>query len=194
MIHFDYNEKKAVQALGVLLKSCHSMDYYILTKIIYIAERESFRKWGRPIIGGVLASMEYGPAHGSLLNSFKITDFSTKYWLDNIEKNYNTVILKNDLISDDELSEREINLLNYLFNEFKDYSFDDMKNYTHDFPEYKNVGKTSESIEIETLLIKGFNRTPEAIESISDKADMLKYTHELQAMSSIPAFEDYHIA
>ena len=39
MINYNYNEKKATQAAGVLLKKVEGeMDYYLLTKILYIAE------------------------------------------------------------------------------------------------------------------------------------------------------------
>jgi uncharacterized phage-associated protein len=181
MIHFDYNEKKATQAAVVLLKNAGGrIDYYLLTKMLYIAERESLKRWNRVMFGGKLASMEFGPAHSSILDSSKYKDMTTKYWMENIEKpsSDNVVIFKDTNIDDEELSQREINLLNDLYIKYRDFDFHDMKKLTHEFPEYENT-KSSIPISVDDILQKAFNRNTEVIEKIEANANLMNYIHSI---------------
>ena len=174
MIYYPYNEIKATQAAGVLLrKAGGEMDYYLLTKMLYIAERESLRKWNRVMFGGNLASMPHGPVHSSILDSARYKDTTTKYWMDNISKpEYYTIHLINKPLEDDELSEREVNLLTNIYEEFKDFDFDNMKKLTHAFPEYEDPGESSLPINIETIL-HIFKKTDNEIECIEANASLM---------------------
>jgi uncharacterized phage-associated protein len=173
LIYYPYNEIKATQAAGVLLKkSGGRMDYYLLTKMLYIAERESLKKWIRAMFGGILASMPHGPVHSSILDSARYKDTTTKYWMDNISKpEYNVIHLLITTLDDNELSEREVKLLNKVYEDFKDFDFDDLKKLTHAFPEYENPGKSSLPINIDTILHK-FKKTDGEIETIEANASL----------------------
>jgi hypothetical protein len=63
-IHFSFDEQKATAAAGVLLKKCpgRRMKYIRLLKLLYIADRESLRNRGRPIVGDRYISMKKGAA------------------------------------------------------------------------------------------------------------------------------------
>lgn len=57
-----FNEKKAAQAAAYFLfRAGGRLDVLKLTKLLYLAERRSFEKYGEPIIGDRLVSMPHGP-------------------------------------------------------------------------------------------------------------------------------------
>ena len=47
------------------------MSYLRLLKLLYLAEREQFSKAGRPILGGRVVAMEYGPLHRGVYDLIK---------------------------------------------------------------------------------------------------------------------------
>ena len=62
MIKNLFNEKKAAQAAAFLLfQAGQPMSVLKLTKLLYLAERRSFERFGSPIIGDRLVSMQHGP-------------------------------------------------------------------------------------------------------------------------------------
>lgn len=57
-----FNESKTTQAAARLLKSANgSMNYMVLIKMLYLADRTSLLKRGRPITWDSFKSMQYGP-------------------------------------------------------------------------------------------------------------------------------------
>lgn len=120
------------------------------------------------MFGGNLSSMEYGPVHSSILDSARYKNTTTKYWMDNITRPEpdNNISLKNYNIEYDELSDREIKVITQLYEKYKDFDFNDMKNLTHTFPEYEDPGKSSLPINIETILhsCKKSNKEIKAVE------------------------------
>lgn len=57
-----FNEKRTAQAAAFLLhRAGGRLPLLKLVKLLYLAERESFRKYGEPISGDHLVSMPHGP-------------------------------------------------------------------------------------------------------------------------------------
>lgn len=182
MIYKNYNEKKAAQAAGLLLRNAGGeMDYYVLTKILYIAERESLRKWNKLMFGGNLVSMEHGPVHGSILDSARHKDSTSLYWVKHISVPQDNIIRLVDYsIEDDEMSNREIRLLNDLYEQFGNYSFKDMYKYVHEFPEHEDPGTTSIPINVEEILSQ-LGRSEEEIRSIEDHVHVMNQALSLSS-------------
>ena len=64
-----FNEKKAAQvAAFFLLRGGNQLDLLKLMKLMYLAERSSLTKFGEPMIGDRLYSMEHGPVLSHTLN------------------------------------------------------------------------------------------------------------------------------
>ena len=64
-----YNEKKAAQvAAFFLLSAQEAMPIVKLMKLLYLAERRSYEKYGQPMVGDRLVSMPYGPVLSQTLN------------------------------------------------------------------------------------------------------------------------------
>ena len=64
-----YSEKKAAQiAAFFLFRAGGVLEILKLMKLMYLAERESFAKYGEPMMGDRLVSMEHGPVLSSTLD------------------------------------------------------------------------------------------------------------------------------
>ena len=64
-----FNEKKAAQvAAFFLLRGKNQLNLLKLMKLMYLAERNSLAKFGEPMIGDRLYSMEHGPVLSHTLN------------------------------------------------------------------------------------------------------------------------------
>ena len=61
-IDFPFDLKKAIEAATMLLSLAGGkMDLYIFVKCLYAAERESLRRFDRPMFGEASFAMKYGP-------------------------------------------------------------------------------------------------------------------------------------
>ena len=64
-----FNERKAAQAAAYLLcKAGGSLNVLKLVKLMYLAERESLRRYGETITGDALVSMRNGPVLSATLD------------------------------------------------------------------------------------------------------------------------------
>lgn len=69
MSHTPFDEKRTAQAAAFLLfKAGGRLPVLKLMKLLYLAERESYRVFGEPITGDGLVSMPYGPVLSTTLD------------------------------------------------------------------------------------------------------------------------------
>jgi uncharacterized phage-associated protein len=81
-----FNEKKAAQVAAFFVhKSKGSINVLKLMKLMYLSERKSFARYGEPIIGDRLVSMDYGPVLSRTLNHINggrpSGDKGWNYWI-----------------------------------------------------------------------------------------------------------------
>lgn len=68
-IHFEYDSAKATQAvLWLLHRHGGAMNKLKLVKLVFFADREHLRQYGRPIVGGDYRAMPHGPVSSELLD------------------------------------------------------------------------------------------------------------------------------
>ena len=81
-MHFCFSVKKAIQAAAALLRTeeTRQMPYLRLLKLLYIADRDSIRKTGRPITGDQIQAMEYGPVPESVYKLIKGEHYNSPSW------------------------------------------------------------------------------------------------------------------
>lgn len=81
-IAFRFDYRKASQATACLLRreKNRRMSSSRLLKLLYVADRESIREIGRPIIGGEYTVTGRGPMHGAMLDLIQGTDFDSPRW------------------------------------------------------------------------------------------------------------------
>lgn len=156
-MNFRFNSRKATQAASMLLGlNGGSMDKAILIKMLYIVDREAMRERGVPVTGDSPVSMDHGPVLSTVYDLTKGSAIAHReYWekhISDADSDTNEIRLKAPA-KVDELSRREQRLITEVFERFRDFTFREMRNHTHDtFAEYEEVGKTSKRIAPEKIL------------------------------------------
>jgi uncharacterized phage-associated protein len=81
-MYFQFGTRKIVEAAGVLLRSSQHgrMGRLRLLKLLYIADRESLRETGRPIVGTKLVAMDLGPVHSEVYDLIKGAGHGSEVW------------------------------------------------------------------------------------------------------------------
>jgi uncharacterized phage-associated protein len=71
-IRFKFDERKAADAAAFLLQ-LHggTMNHMRLIKLLYAAERESLKRFNRPIVGDRYVSMDHGPVVSGVYDLIK---------------------------------------------------------------------------------------------------------------------------
>jgi hypothetical protein len=143
-----FNEKRATQAAAVLLsmRENRSLNYMVLIKLLYLADRESLLRWGSPLTGDQYYSMESGPVLSKthdLVTEMPPPGEAT-FWGRYIQRSEYDVKLLGDP-GNEELSDADDSLLRELFVRYQDY-YDrnpfEFVDYLHRIlPEYKQVEK-----------------------------------------------------
>lgn len=163
-----FNEKKAAEvAAFFLLKAANrnaSMTVLKLMKLMYLAERESYRLYGDPIIGDALVSMPNGPVLSASLNLINATPDERddgSYWdklIAEREDRYMALRPDTGVTSTEdlmELSQADAEILETIWARFGTKSALQLRDYTHDpknCPEWEDPDGSSIPIETETLL------------------------------------------
>ena len=90
--------RKAVQAAAVLLKCKPNrrMKYYHLLKLLYMADRQSLKETGFPIIGDRAVAMDEGPLHSTIYDFIKAGRVKSQEWDRHIAKEGYFVSLAQD--------------------------------------------------------------------------------------------------
>lgn len=155
-MNFTFNPKKSVQA-GAFLLNCNGgdMDKYLWIKMLYLADRESLARWEEPITGDSPASMPYGPILSTIYDLTKgdcpdLREHWDKF-ISDADVETNRIFLKENP-GTDELSKAELGILESVFNKYRNYTWNQMKDFCHELPEYEDVGRGSKRISFERIL------------------------------------------
>ncbi|SRR5260370_20122013 len=171
-MHFRIDTRKAIEAAATLLRlSPHRlMSRKRLLALLYIADRESIRRTCRPIVGGRLVAMDYGPIHSEVYDLIKGSHSDQAHWSSQFQNEGYFIKLHHDLGAS-ALSRSEVSLLNEISDERLGRDDWDVALESH-FEEYdKNYHKdTSTPIPLEDLI--------DAVGRAKDKAGILRDAEE----------------
>jgi uncharacterized phage-associated protein len=177
MISFKFNEPKTTQIAALFIKKHGgTLNYTKLIKLLYLTDRQALSRWERPLTGDSYVSMPRGPVLSKTYDLIDYPDFlnSESYWHKFISKAIYDVMLK-DEPTIDELSQREIDLIEEIYQKYKDKTWGQMIDICHDCcPEWQHPGDTSIPIRIEDIL-RELKKTEKEIELIEEEAANLKY-------------------
>lgn len=180
MIEFIFDEKKAAQAAAHLLKlNGGSMNYMVLIKLLYLADREALVETGNPITCDKMVSMPHGPVLSGvydLINMGK-DDFSPWYEYISEPERYEVSLVRENL-EDEELSNYEINLLEKIHKKYGHLNKWALRDFTHTLPEWDDPKGSSSPIYLETIL-ESANKTKGEINRIAEDAQELKFFQKL---------------
>jgi uncharacterized phage-associated protein len=174
----EYNELKTTEAASILLQ-LHGgrMEYLMLLKLLYLADREALLKWERPITYDNYSSMDKGPVLSNTYNIIKAVlpdrrEIWNKYI--SVARRY-CVHLIDEAPKIKKLSQAEIDLLNNIYDRYGKMNRWDLVKYTHTLPEYKDPHGSSIPIKFNDLLgVLGYG-----------KEDIERITAEMQAEAEI---------
>jgi uncharacterized phage-associated protein len=144
-----YRSKKAAQIAAIFVRSAGGrIDKLKLIKLLYIAERESLRLRGRPMLYDELYSLKDGPICSSTLNAINGgVDVDT--WSKYIKKDGKTdiyVVSEDESEFQDEISASDMELVKSVIKGFMWMTTSQVRNWTHDArncPEYTEVENNS---------------------------------------------------
>lgn len=164
---FAFKFDKALQAAAYLLRRepARQMNYMRLLKVLYVADRESIRRTGRPITGGRAAAMERGPVLSEVFDIIKGTHLRSPDWSNFIQRNaYDVRLVQGPGVA--RLSKFEIEVLEQVAEDNRARDEWAMVKFTHAFPEWhKNKpGKSRKWIPLHDIL--------EAVGRPDDEADI----------------------
>ena len=149
---FRFELAKTVQAAALLLsrEPAQTTEYLRLLKLLYIADRESLKETRRPITGDEVSAMEYGPVLERTYDLIK-PECKVDGWKKFIETNGYDVHLVGDP-GKGQLALYERKKLADVSHRYKDHTWKQLSDLTHDFPEWHNPGKTSIPIPLRSIL------------------------------------------
>jgi|LakMenEpi03Aug12_release.lakeMendotaPanAssembly.Ray.scaffolds.fasta_scaffold278576_2 uncharacterized phage-associated protein len=137
MLKSAFQEAKATQVAAMLLSlGGGKMNYMKLIKLMYLVDRAALLDWGRPITHDYYFSLPNGPILSTvldLINGRISSDLTTGLiWREYISEpqEYN-IQLKQDC-NPKNLSKKQVEVINQVFNKFGQFSEWNLRDYTHD--------------------------------------------------------------
>ena len=140
MLKHLFNEQKAAQAAAYFLfRAGKPLSVLKLIKLLYLAERRSFEKFGEPMIGDVLVSMDHGPVLSRTYNHIKGVTRSSKkgwdYWISDRAGHDLALRHPKSLHSPEkdlqQLSDADLGILNEIWMKFGKMDQWKLRDYTH---------------------------------------------------------------
>jgi uncharacterized phage-associated protein len=156
-LQFNLDIRKAIEAAATLVRLSPNkmMGRKRLLALLYMADRASLEQTGRPIIGGQLNALDYGPIHSGVYDFIKGSHYKQEAWSAHYVNIQHFVKMEIDP-GVGALSQYETNLLSDLSERYIAVDDWDVADVTHKFQEYKTAyagrSNTSVIISLETVL------------------------------------------
>lgn len=155
----SYDERKAAEAAAYLLQRAGgSLAFIKLLKLMYLAERLSFLRYGVPLTGDHFVSMKNGPVLSETYDHIKGEIPSAPGGWDSWVKDQADYMvgLPDDRLGVrpdqlEELSYSDIELLDEVWCQYGHMDRWDLVRLTHDLPEWEHPGASSRPIKWHTL-------------------------------------------
>lgn len=184
VIRFQFNEKKTTQAAALFLKKAGGrMNYMKLIKLLYLVDRKALEKWECPITGDSYFAMDHGPVLSKVLDfiTHEVDPVSPSIWSEFIRKvDYSVELIKSKDSSEDELSRREIDLIDELFQKYMNKDEWALVRELHgdNFPEWQDPEGSSNPIRVEDIF-KVLGKTERDIRIIESETNSYAFAKGL---------------
>lgn len=179
-IRFPFNEAKATQTAARLVeRSGNALSHLALMKMLYIVDREALQRWERPVIGGKYCSMEHGTVISEVLDLMRRIEGidPISKWTEHLTKVRNEMRLV-DQCSVSLLSPAEVRLIDEVFDRYGKANKWELRDLTHSFKEWENVGKSSKVIPVENIL-NAVGKTNADVNRVAKEAAHLNAVREV---------------
>jgi len=157
-----YNARKAAQTIAFFAMKNGALPLAVIkaVKLVYLADRESIRRFGFPIQDEARVSMPHGPVNSetySMINGEY--DPAASGWADFVrdKEDHNLSLARPDLTEDDldELSDADIEVLNSVWDTFGNMGKWEIRDWTHvqaNVPEWEDPGRSSLPIPLKRMM------------------------------------------
>lgn len=181
-IRFRFNEMKATQVASRLVeKSGNRLSHLALMKLLYIIDREALRRWDRPVVGGKYCSMKHGTVISQVLDLMRRIEGwdEPSTWTQHLTKVGNEMRLT-DGCDVNELAPAEVKLADEIFEKFGKLSKWELRDLTHNFQEWEDVGTTSKPIRVERIL-ECVGKNSDEVAHVADDMEYLNVVDDIIA-------------
>jgi uncharacterized phage-associated protein len=143
------------------------MSYMKLLKLLYLTDRESLLRWGRPLSTDVHVSMDHGPVLSQTLDLIYEGPNGEQgvFWARYISAPANYEVTLKEKAPNDELSRAEEKLIASIFEKFGQISRWQIRDYVHTLPEWIDPYGSAIPIHYGSILRAG-GKTDEEIEAV----------------------------
>ena len=172
-MNFSNNAKKSTQAVARIIETSGGpIDYLRISKLIYLADKESIVKRGVPIVGGSYFSMRKGPVIGEVMDF--VQRRNAPEWKETISPRFGNEVRLQGQPKSDSLSESELEILDSVVKFHLERTTDELVEWCHkNCPEYEMVQPTRRKpIAVESIL-KGVNKSQKQIQKFVQEAESL---------------------
>lgn len=174
----QFSEKKAAQVAAYFLhRAGGRLEILKLMKLMYLAERVSYQKFGEPMIGDKLVSMDNGPVLSITLNHMNRFQTSEPEGWDTWVSDRNDYLLalkrevrdpKEDLL---QLSDAELELLDKVWKEYGRFGSFQLAEITHRIcPEWEDPHGSSLPI-TQSRLLRSLGFDPETAKELEERIE-----------------------
>lgn len=182
VIEFRYDPEKSSQAAAHLIRRAGGrLNYMKLLKLLYLADRGALERWGITITGDRFVAMPHGPVLTRIYSQITAgpdPDQRQNTWFKLIEKENYDVLLRVADPPTDEMSQREITLLDAIFDEFRDLDQWQLRDYCHaELPEWSDPDGSSFPISYEDVL-RALGKSDGEITAIAREAAFNMFAQE----------------
>ncbi|MHB8395122.1 MAG: Panacea domain-containing protein [Candidatus Dormibacteria bacterium] len=175
-MRFVFNERKAAEAAAFLLeKRGGRMEYFVLIKLLYLADRQALADNGFPITGDRWVSMPHGPVLSRILDTIhygaRTETGPASPWFEYVsEPRGYEVELRKGPPADGELSDYDVTTLADVFDRYGGMDKWTLRDLTHRLPEYTDPDGSVLQIEPEAVL-RAAGASDGTIRAISEDAE-----------------------
>jgi uncharacterized phage-associated protein len=155
VIRPQFDERKTAAAASILLNEAGGeITYFRLIKLLYIAERDAWRELGHAISGDDYVAMKHGPVLSRTYDLLKDGErlAASTHFSRLIEKVDSYNVRLKGTPDDGPLSDNEVEILRRVHRENQHMDQWNLRELTHQFPEWSDPGDTSVAIDAEEVL------------------------------------------
>lgn len=132
---FNIDKSKSINSLIYIIKeltkSQKKTDLHRVMKLLYFADREHLVRYGFPITGDTYLRQKFGPVPSFMNYVAKNEEEDYKNYIK--KKGSHGILSTSKEVDLDDLSESELEALNFALENYSNYSFEEMTDVSHDY-------------------------------------------------------------
>lgn len=196
-IRFQFNPLKTAQAAQKLLSMAGGkLNYMVLVKLLYLADRTAIMELETPITGDRMASLPHGPVLSHILDVIRwgpIYEHDAP-WFRAVSPPEGYDVKKLEDVGDGELSNAEEEILIRTFQEHGSKTWEQLSRFSHSLPEWIDPNGSSVPIPFENLLLLGGKRPEDLVRIRKEICSLQQIDEEIVRFRAVSSAENREVA